>query len=408
VPVDTRLRCCEVSAGWCDFLATERSLWTALDLTRSSGVTHAATDALLRAAAKKAGGALETLDVSDCYGTRLSYDALLAVVSANADSLLELRLPTTFGKTEALLRAAPRLRELVDDVTCDVSDATRMLCNEGVFQPLRVRRLHVETRTADAALHAFPAALAAHAWPLPSLRLFRAELSPPALLDALVDAALKNRLAGVSFVHCGLSPETSVPSLTRLLGGGALTSLEIYNRVGAPHWLPDAHAAALLGGALLSSGVLQHLTLDVDWWRDGFVAMALLTSLVAHPSLRELDLSANAVAPEHAASAGTALFALVAANAPALRELELSDCNLGDAGLRQLFDALPRNTHLRKLTCGGNGMSEAFARVVVLPAVRANTSLTALWTGEDHEDHEDHAAVVEAEAIVARRAAEAM
>jgi hypothetical protein len=378
VPVDTRLRCCEVSAGWNDFLATERSLWTALDLTYSSGVTHKVTNALLRASAAKAGGALTALDVSDCYGTGLSYDALLAVVSANADSLLEMRLPTTFGKTEALLRAAPRLRLLDADVHCDADDATRMLRNEGVFKPLRIRELHVETRTADAALHAFTAALAVHAWPLPSLRLDRAELSPPAVLDALVDAALANRLAGVSFWSCGLSPETSVPSLARLLGGSALTSLEIYNRVGAPHWLPDAHAAALLGGALRSSGVLQHLTLDVDLWRDGFVVMALLTSLVAHPSLRGLDLSANEVAPEHAASAGTALFALVAANAPALGELELSDCNLGDAGLRPLFEALPRNTHLRALRCAGNDMSEAFARDVLLPAVHANMSLTVL------------------------------
>jgi hypothetical protein len=63
VPVDTRLRCCEVSAGWNDFLASELSLWTALDLSDTSGVTHKVTNALLRAAAAKAGGALTALNV---------------------------------------------------------------------------------------------------------------------------------------------------------------------------------------------------------------------------------------------------------------------------------------------------------------------------------------------------------
>jgi hypothetical protein len=55
VPVDTRLRCCEVSAGWNDFLASELSLWTALDLSDTSGVTHKVTNALLRAAAANSG-----------------------------------------------------------------------------------------------------------------------------------------------------------------------------------------------------------------------------------------------------------------------------------------------------------------------------------------------------------------
>jgi hypothetical protein len=92
-----------------------------------------------------------------------------------------------------------------------------------------------------------------------------------------------------------------------------------------------------------------------------------------------------------------AVFALLAANAHALQKLDVSYCNIGDAGLRPLFDALPRNTHLRTLYLGENGMSEAFARDVLLPAVRANSSLTMLWTGVLH------AAAAEAEAIVTRR-----
>jgi hypothetical protein len=45
------------------------------------------------------------------------------------------------------------------------------------------------------------------------------------------------------------------------------------------------------------------------------------------------------------------------------------------------MEALPRNTHLCKLYLSGNAMSEAFARDVLLPAVRANVSLTQLVTG---------------------------
>jgi hypothetical protein len=402
VPVDTRLRCCEVSSGWSDFLATERSLWTALDLSKTSGVTHKVTDALLRAAAAKAGGALTTLDVSGCYGRGPSYDALLEVLTANAGHLTELHLERTFlddddrtcEKTTTLLRAAPRLRLLGADLDCNADDAARMLHNEVVFQPLRVHALDVDAEEADAAaLHALAVALAAHAPPLSHLSLGEAQLGAADVLDALVDAALSNRVAAMEFEACAL-PAASAPSLVRLLGGSALTSLTISCNLAQ---LLDAPAAALLGSALRTNGVLRHLKLSVRLWVDLGAAMTLLSSLAAHPSLRELSLAVNKVAPEHAACAGMALFALLAANARALRTLSVSFCNLGDVGLRPLFEALPRNTHLRTLRCAGNDMSEAFARDVLLPAVRANTSLLTLWTGERHTG------AMDAEALVVKR-----
>jgi hypothetical protein len=403
LPVDACLRCSEVCRGWRTVLATERSLWTALDLSETSGVTHEVTDALLRAAAAKAGGALATLDVSDRW--RLSHDALLAVLTVVGGNLLELRAAGTFlGEDDhtcesvaTLLRAAPRLRLLAADVHCDADEATRMLRNEGVFQPLRVHDAYVYATEADGvALHALAAALAAHALPLTSLFLSDAQLGAADLLDATVDAAQANRVAAMEFEACALSP-ASVPSLVRLLGGGALTSLSISGDA----VLLDAPDAVLLGNALHTNSVLQQLELvGVGLWINVSAAMTLLSSLVAHPSLRDLNLMANKVAPEEAACAGMALFALVAANAPALTELNVSYCDLGDVGLRPLFEALPRNTHLRTLRCGDNNMSEELARDVLLPAVRANTSLTTLWTLEAH------AGAVEAQAIVERRAAE--
>jgi hypothetical protein len=43
--------------------------------------------------------------------------------------------------------------------------------------------------------------------------------------------------------------------------------------------------------------------------------------------------------------------------------------------LRPLFEALPRSTHLRTLDCYHNDATEACTRDVLLPLVRANTSL---------------------------------
>jgi hypothetical protein len=383
LPVDARLRCSEVCRGWRDCLTAERSLWTALDLSPSSGVTHEVTDALLRAAVSKVGGGLQSLDVCGCF--RLSHGALLAVVTANAASLLELRVADTFPAgscemAEGLLHAAPRLRQLLVDVLCDAGDATRLLRGEGVFQPLRVCKLHVLAREAGgAALRALAAALAA-SLPLQFLSLIGAQLHALDVLDAVVDAVLANRLPELEFFECGLSP-ASAPALARLLGGGALTSLSFSRVDGDDAQLLDAPAAALLGGALRTNTVLQRLRLSLHLldYSGAAAAAALLSSLASHPSLRALCLSSSTIPPTHAAAcAAAALFALIVANAPALTELDVSCWQLGDAGLRPLMDALPRNTHLRDLYLSGDGMSEAFARDVLLPAVRANTTLTQL------------------------------
>jgi hypothetical protein len=137
----------------------------------------------------------------------------------------------------------------------------------------------------------------------------------------------------------------------------------------------------------------------VGLWRDPAAATALLGALTGHASLRSLDICYNEAEPAGQEEAGAALGALVAANAPALTELRVLDCDLGDAGLRPLFDALPANTHLRTLYCSNNRLSDAFVRDALLPAVRANSSLRELWAGRVWD-----AAAREAEALVQRRA----
>jgi hypothetical protein len=116
------------------------------------------------------------------------------------------------------------------------------------------------------------------------------------------------------------------------------------------------------------------------WWRR------CCSCRTAHKSLQKLDLSYNknyTMWPFHYEEDDSAAFAalgeLVAADGP-LQELNMYVpwSHLGDTGLRQLVDALRRNTHLRSLNIGFSGISAAFVNDQLLPAVGANSSLCEL------------------------------
>jgi hypothetical protein len=282
------------------------------------------------------------------------------------------------------------------DVECHgLALARRVLRNEPPFAPLRVHTLLFQSADErdEAAVLALAAELTSHAH-LQGLHLIRAALNTVVALDAVVDAAMTRRLTSVTLLSCNLSPE-SMPALARLVGGGALAELDIFGRA----QLVDVPAALALGNALRASGTLTAVSLrSVELWRDPGAATALLGALTGHASLRSLNISHNGVGRAGQDEAGAALGALVAANAPALTALDVSFSDLRDAGLRPLFDALPANTHLRKLNCGDNALSDAFARDALLPAVRANSSLRELktWLQSD--------AAREAGALVRRRA----
>jgi hypothetical protein len=414
--VDERARCACVCRGW-RAAVSERCLWTRLDVSRTSGVRVRVTNAFLRGAAARAGGALEALDVSACAA--LSREALLAVATANAGTLCELRachgVRTNADLTapaalflpdaEALLRAAPQLRVLYADVEANiVADVCRALsaAGEGLLAPLRVHDLRVRCDTdTEGDVLALAADIASHAW-LRELCLVGA-LPTPAALDAVVDAVLaRPHIIRVQFVHCHLNP-ASAPALARLLTGSAVANLSVLGDGGAA--LLDAPSATLLAGALRANTTLTSLQLTgVSLWGAGgdVAAVAtLLGALTAQPSLRTLILSYN-IAREEAqrVAAGVALGTLVA-NAPALTELDVRQCALGDVGMAPLCAALRRNAHLRALTCFGNALTEAFTAVLLLSAVRANASLRALNTGRRWP------AEREAEEVVSRRAAAA-
>jgi hypothetical protein len=80
---------------------------------------------------------------------------------------------------------------------------------------------------------------------------------------------------------------------------------------------------------------------------------------------------------------GHALGALVAADAPALEEMQISFQRRGTDAVGPLVDELPRNTHLRDLVLYSRNLSPAFAEQRLLPAVRSNTSLRRLYIHDD-------------------------
>jgi hypothetical protein len=416
LPVDRRLRCSEVCRGWRAVLL-ERSLLTALDLTVGSGVRlldAAAADtapetlvALLRCAAVRARGSLRLLHVD----SRCTHGALRETAAANAGALRELhvwnapdrrRRPRglSLEEAEALLDAAPLLDVLAVDVGCDDTDmqaARRALRNEAPFGPLRVRHLFASMDDEDdaASVIALAADVAAHA-SLRGLSLLYASLGTAAALDAVVDAALARRMDSVTLDRCFLSP-ASTPALARLLGGGALTTLECSYR----DLSLDAPAAAVLAAALRANSTLTSLTLNgAGVFRDAAAATTLLGALTGHASVQTLRLRGNRVTDADQAAVGASIGALVAANAPALTQLDVSMCALRDDGLRALFEAMPHNTHLRELGCSHNFISEPFAWGALLPAVRANTSLRQLKARSQFT-----VSAAEAERIVSRRAA---
>jgi hypothetical protein len=146
---------------------------------------------------------------------------------------------------------------------------------------------------------------------------------------------------------------------------------------------------------------LEH----VNVWHDVAAGETLLQGLTAHPSLQVLRLHGNAVRAAERARAGALLGALIAANVPALKELSVLGCGLGDEGLGPLIDALAGNTHLGILNCSGNGMSDAFALERLQPALLANNSLRKLTLVGNNEADDASPAMRQLEQLVTQRAA---
>ena len=109
-----------------------------------------------------------------------------------------------------------------------------------------------------------------------------------------------------------------------------------------------------LAAALAANRTLTWLRCETELVFKPPAALAMvLTALTSHPSLRVLELQVTKYSnwPRDAAAMG-ALCALVVANAPALRELNIEGAALRDDVRAQLLDAVAHNTHLRVVNLG--------------------------------------------------------
>jgi len=396
LPVDSRLRCREVSRGWRAFLADLRH-WQVCDLSLTSGVVLR-SPALLHAACERARGTLRVLDVSGWYYTpvvgrgedALRLDQLLPVLTQNAPSLLELRAWKPVDNDEGyiagvqaverLLSAAPRLRLLQCDAYLDGDDSRGPLphlLREPQFAPLRLQTLNINADDAQPPPDVpLLASWAATHPTLKRLRLWHVMLDNELALDAVVDLAI-SQLEFLNLIFCQLSP-ASLPPLTRMLersAGGGLVSLNISN-LGHPLIAGAALVPAFCAALRTSRLVELHLRW-MHLWESPEDGLAVVAACTGHPTLRELSFWGNNIPATASAAVGVALAALVDADS-ALESLNVSDCSLDDAALRLFFAAVASSTLLRKLDCSDNHISAECAESVILPAVQANTSLREL------------------------------
>ena len=417
LPPDARGRACCVCRAWRDALA-EPALWTHLDMSAVFRPECKHFFAVLRGAARRARAQLCELDVSR---QTFSIATLQPVLTAYAGSLRELHLYAVRSRlaewwfesptVEAVVAALPLLQVLTaTQVECTWDDAARVLRAEPPFAQLQLCRGHLDVHFSDSdnpvgGMERFTsvASALADATLQPALRrlhIWYADTALPELMGALVDAALTRRLREFKLIEC--TPPAAAPLARLLAEGMPLQALEIHfyrARVRTP--LFDAAGAVLVADVLRVNMTLTTLYLQgAHLCGNMNAAGVLLGALVGHPSLRMLWISEENIAAEDRSAFGALIAALVAADAPALHILVLvNNANsLGDAGFAPIVEALPLNRHLRDLGLGNSGMSEAFARERLLPAVRANTSLRRL----DSEYHWGPEAK-EAEELVKRR-----
>ena len=397
LPVDARLRAREVSRGWRALLKEPR-FWTVLDFSPGSGVVASILQALLFAAGERGRGHLHTLDVTGVWG--LHPEHLVQFVAAHGQSLRTVTASASralsIDEVTRLCRSAP-LCTLHCRVLCTAAEALPLLRCEAPCALLHIFKLWVHTFNDEQAVLDFAAALPSHRGKIKVLAVANASLENVAASDALLRSIAEARVSDVTFYSCRIAP-ASLPGLTRLLQAGCLERLDIYNTETAlfeegPNLTAFCHA--------LRSSSLQALRLRwCQLWRDPAAAGELLASLVGHPTLRELSLCANRVDNTVVArrTAGEQLTSLITHNS-ALQKLDLDECILGDAGLAPIFEALPRFSTLKELHFSYETISREFARDVILPAVRANSSLRTLSFGQYCVLPE----LLEAQAIVAAR-----
>jgi hypothetical protein len=367
LPADARARAACVCRSWRAFVA-DPSLWLQLDLTPAGGVAaERVTENLARGAVARAAGHLRVLSL--CYGALRALN-VLAVIESNGAELQQVNTMDTLSVEQlaAVLAAAPRLQVLNARVAGECTELLPVVRNDPPFGPLRVRELGVFVAGEDPKatdVLALAAALATHV-ALDSLFLMDVNFS--AGLNALVDAAAERRVSSLTLRRGCIMDADSLPALARLLQRSSLTTL-VVTSPGFPH--AQQASMPVFCAALRACRTLVYLGLQLRL-PDGaslLVVTELLGAVATLPALTMLELTGSHV--QDTAAFGYLLGALLAANRPNLRILHVDECRLGDEGMAPLLDGLATNTHLCKLDCRGNNLSEVFDRDRLAPALAA-------------------------------------
>ncbi len=435
LPLDARMRCCEVCTAWRDALAppelwcrldlSARALgemlipWTKPDTLDDDGTQFYIGSTLLSNAAARAKGGLTSLDVTDSWRERIALQPyfLDEVVASNAATLRELRLCghawvccaygsrgnvlevhrfTELSRVAELLGAAPALSLLEADVAFEctaqhgLAPLAAALRGEPPFAPLRVRRLRVAFTQVDASecvralaacLHESPAALAQ----LEHLELVHAPLDDAPALGVLTEALGVCRLPSLALLECPVLDDDGARFVAQLLSNGALAHLRVENERGrSGAGLFDAPSAHAVLSALRDSRTLRSLHVRGCAVFSPAGLAALLAALTSHPTLEELTLEVSH-APLHDAAL-PALGALVAADAPALTQLHVGR-GMFEEEVTPLVHALAANTHLQSLSLPFLYVSPAWAREVLVPAVVSCASLQQLSCSLDKSSY---------------------
>ena len=365
LPVDARARAACVCRSWRAFLA-DPTLWQVLDLTPAGGVAaRRVTENLVRGAVARAVGQLREVSLS--YLRELDVHQLLAIASDGGElrqvNIDLLRLGV--DEVAAVFAAAPRLQALNTNVAGRYTELLPLLRNDPPFGPLQISSMLVLLGdAADADVLAFAAAVAAHE----SLKsLVISETGSARVTNAMMDAAAERQVSELTIDFDSPTDAGSVSALARLFQRGSLTELQVFGA----HFPRAPEASVLeLCAALRACRKLTHLELRLDPpnGTSRRIITELLDATASLPALRKLDLCA-CVAQDTLAF-GRSLGALLAANPPSLRHLDVVRCNLGEEGVAAVLDGLAANTHLRTLDCDyQNGLSAAFVRDRLVPAV---------------------------------------
>ena len=308
MPADARARATAVCSSWNWQLTgkpTAWELWTELDLSQTSGITCARSNAALEGAAALARGHLRSLKLHDFdadyyWPNEFSIDSLMCVIKSNAH--LE-ELESTFGDDEQreylgiwdldgwMLAALQRLSADVENIVANMSRA--LLRREPPFAALRLHELYVHDKTTasplrtEAGVIAFAEDVAA-CESLRGLTLFRANLKAPAALEALVDAVLTRGLSRLYLIKCKFTSAVALPQLARLLADGR-SALEYLYILKSPTLLANAREAdiAALFDALAQSTKLTTLFLGDVGLPAGaraYMAVLLHKALASRPA----------------------------------------------------------------------------------------------------------------------------